>query len=176
MGPGEPHPMIVKIGEALQFFRENSWRSILARLNTRDTHPFIQFIKYGICGVGSLTITTAIFVALSKWGAFPALDSSLPNEVRALNSTYNNIISFFFGNIFAYVSNSLWVFTPGRHHRVLEFFYFSAVSTVGFVIGLLAGPLLIRMYGISTLVAQLLLIVSSTMVNFICRKFFVFKG
>ena len=176
MVPGEPHPMIVKIGEALQFFRENSWRSILARLNTRDTHPFIQFIKYGICGVGSLTITTAIFVALSKWGAFPALDSSLPNEVRALNSTYNNIISFFFGNIFAYVSNSLWVFTPGRHHRVLEFFYFSAVSTVGFVIGLLAGPLLIRMYGISTLVAQLMLIISSTLVNFLCRKFFVFKG
>ena len=168
--------MIVKIGEALQFFRENSWRNILVRLNTRDTHPFIQFIKYGICGVGSLTITTLIFVALSKWGAFPALDISLPNEVRALNSTYNNLIAFFFGNIFAYVTNSLWVFTPGRHHRVLEFIYFSAVSTTGFTIGLLSGPLLIKMYGISTFFAQLLLIVSSTLVNFVCRKFFVFKG
>ncbi|MBB5030694.1 GtrA family protein [Prosthecobacter vanneervenii] len=167
---------MTKIGEALQFFRENSWRSILARLNSRDTHPFIQFIKYTICGVGSLTVTTAIFVALSKWGMFPALDSSLPNEVRALNSTYNNLISFFFGNIFAYVTNSLWVFTPGRHHRVLEFIYFTAVSTTGFTIGLLSGPLLIKMYGISTLAAQLLLIVSSTMVNFVCRKFFVFKG
>ena len=165
-----------KISEALLFFRENNWRSILARLNTRDTHPLIQFIKYGICGVGSLSLTTAIFVGLSKWGMYPALDSSLPNEVRALDSTYNNLIAFFFGNIFAYVSNSLWVFTPGRHHRVLEFLYFTAVSTVGFTIGLLAGPLLIKMYGISTLVAQLLLIVSSTMVNFICRKFFVFKG
>lgn len=167
---------MTKIGEALQFFRENDWRSILARLNSRDTHPLIQFIKYTICGVGSLTVTTAIFVALSKWGMFPALDNSLPNEVRALNSTYNNIISFFFGNIFAYVTNSLWVFTPGRHHRVLEFIYFTAVSTTGFTIGLLSGPLLIKMYGISTLSAQLLLIVSSTMVNFVCRKFFVFKG
>ncbi|MDB6006767.1 MAG: hypothetical protein JWR15_3754 [Prosthecobacter sp.] len=169
--------MMSKIGEALQFFRENDWRAIWRRLNTRDTHPLIQFIKYGICGIGSLTITTAIFVSLSKWGMFPALVSSgVPDEVRALNSTYNNLISFFFGNIFAYVTNSLWVFTPGRHHRVLEFFYFSAVSTVGFSIGLLAGPLLIKMYGISTFVAQLLLIVSSTVVNFLCRKFFVFKG
>ncbi len=167
---------MTKIGEALQFFRDNDWRSIIARLNSRDTHPLIQFIKYTICGVGSLTVTTVIFVALSKWGMFPALDSSLPNEVRALNSTYNNLISFFFGNIFAYVTNSMWVFTPGRHHRVLEFIYFTAVSTTGFTIGLLSGPLLIKMYGISTLVAQLLLIVSSTMVNFVCRKFFVFKG
>ncbi len=169
--------MMSKIGEALLFFRENSWRSILVRLNTRDTHPLIQFIKYGICGIGSLTITTAIFYALSRWGMYPALVSSgVSDQVRGLNSIYNNIIAFFFGNIFAYVTNSLWVFTPGRHHRVLEFFYFSAVSSVGFAIGLLAGPALIQKYGISTLAAQLLLIISSTMVNFICRKFFVFKG
>jgi putative flippase GtrA len=166
-----------KISEALLFFRENNWRSILARLNTRDTDPLIQFIKYGICGVGSLTFTSVIVYALSKWGAYPALSSiGLTDEVRALNLTYNNIIAFFFGNLFAYVTNSLWVFTPGRHHRVLEFFYFSVVSSVGFAIGLLAGPALIRMYGISTLSAQLLLIVSSTLVNFVCRKFFVFKG
>ncbi len=169
--------MMSKIGEALHFFRENDWRTIVARLNTRDTDPLVQFIKYGICGIGSLTLTTAIFYCLSRWGMFPALISSgVSDEVRALNSTYNNTIAFFFGNIFAYVTNSLWVFIPGRHHRVLEFFYFSAVSTVGFTIGLLAGPLLIRMYGVSTLVSQLMLIVASTLVNFICRKFFVFKG
>lgn len=168
--------MISKIGEALQFIWQNDWRVILARLNTRSTHPAIQFIKYGICGVGSLALTTLIWWALSKWGRYPALEVGMPNELRAVNTTYNNIIAFFFGNIFAYVSNSLWVFTPGRHHRVLEFIYFSAVSSTGFAIGLLTGPLLIKMYGISTFAAQLLLIVSSTLVNFICRKFFVFKG
>lgn len=168
--------MMSKIGEAFLFFRENDWRSILTRLNTRDTHPAIQFLKYGICGIGSLTLTTAIFWAISKWGKYHALDASLPNDVRALYSIYNNIIAFFFGNIFAYVTNSMWVFTPGRHHRVLEFIYFSAVSSTGFAIGLLAGPYLIKMYGISTVAAQLLLIVASTLVNFICRKLFVFKG
>ena len=167
--------MISKVAEALQFFRENDWRTILVRMNARDTHPLIQFIKYGICGVGSLIIGQGIWLALSIW-LFPALDSELPREVRALNSTYNNLIAFFFGNLFAYVTNSLWVFTPGRHHRVLEFFYFTLVSLLGFVIGLSAGPLLIKMYGIHTLLAQLLLIFSSVLVNYVCRKFFVFKG
>ncbi|MCX6850219.1 MAG: GtrA family protein [Verrucomicrobia bacterium] len=166
-----------KIGEALLFFRENDWRSILVRLNTRDTHPLIQFIKYGICGVGSLAVTSLVFWPLCAWGKFPALESAgLTNEVRALNVTYNKSIAFFFGNIFAYVSNSMWVFTTGRHHRVLEFIYFSAVSTTGFVISLLAGPLLIKIYGISTFASFLLEIVASVLVNYVCRKFFVFKG
>ncbi|MFC5455722.1 GtrA family protein [Prosthecobacter fluviatilis] len=169
--------MMSKIGEALSFFRENDWRAIWARLNIRDTDPLVQFIKYGICGIGSLTITQVIFYSLSRWGMYPALvDSGVTDAVRAVNSIYNNIIAFFFGNIFAYVTNSLWVFTPGRHHRVLEFIYFSTISSIGFGIGLVSGPYLIKWYGISTFVAQLLLIVSSTLVNFICRKFFVFKG
>lgn len=160
--------------EICQFFRENDWRTLLTRLNARDTHPLVQFIKYGICGVGSLIVGQTIWFMLSAW-VWPALDSDLPKEVRALHSTYNNIIAFFFGNLFAYITNSLWVFTPGRHHRVLEFIYFSLISTLGFVIGLAAGPMLIQIYGIHTLVAQLALVIVSALVNFVCRKFFVFK-
>lgn len=166
--------MPLNLSEMRQFCRENDWRTLLSRLNARDTHPFVQFIKYGICGVGSLIVGQTIWFMLSAW-VWPALDSDLPKEVRALHSTYNNIIAFFFGNLFAYFTNSLWVFTPGRHHRVMEFIYFSLISTLGFVIGLAAGPMLIQMYGIDTLVAQLALVVASAMVNFVCRKFFVFK-
>jgi putative flippase GtrA len=167
--------MLQTLAETRQFFRENDWHTIFARMNARDTHPVIQFIKYGICGVGSLIVGQSIWLALSIW-AWPALDSELPKEVRALHSTYNNLISFFFGNLFAYFTNSKWVFTPGRHHRLLEFFYFTLISTVAFVIGLSTGPMLIQMYGISTLLAQLLMLVSSVLVNFVCRKFFVFKN
>ncbi len=167
--------MIPSLTDTRRFFRENDWRTILARMNARDTHPLIQFMKYGICGVGSLIVSQGIWLALSVW-VWPALEPDLPKEVRALHSTYNNVIAFVFGNLFAYITNSLWVFTPGRHHRVLEFFYFTLVSTVAFVIGLAVGPMLIQMYGIHTLLAQLLMIISSVMVNFVCRKFFVFKG
>lgn len=167
--------MLQTLADTRRFFQDNDWRTIIRRMNARDTHPVIQFMKYGICGVGSLIVGQSIWLALSVW-VWPALDPDLPKEVRALHSTYNNVISFFFGNLFAYITNSLWVFTPGRHPRVLEFFYFTLVSTVAFVIGLAVGPMLIRVYGISTLLAQLLLVASSVMVNYICRKFFVFKG
>ncbi|HBJ84351.1 MAG: GtrA family protein [Prosthecobacter sp.] len=167
--------MLQTLADTRRFFQDNDWRAIVRRMNARDTHPVIQFMKYGICGVGSLIVGQSIWLALSVW-AWPALDPDLPKEVRALHSTYNNVIAFFFGNLVAYITNSLWVFTPGRHHRVLEFFYFTLVSTVAFVIGLAVGPMLIRMYGISTLLAQLLLVASSVMVNYVCRKFFVFKG
>ena len=167
--------MLQTLASTRQFFRDNDWRTILARMNARDTHPLIQFMKYGICGVGSLIIGQGIWLALSIW-VYPALDSGIPKEVRALHSTYNNMISFFFGNLFAYVTNSLWVFTPGRHHRVMEFIYFTLISTLGFVIGLSFGPLLIQIYGINTLLAQLMTVFSSVLVNYVCRKFFVFKG
>ena len=62
------------------------------------------------------------------------------------------------------------------HHRVMEFFYFTVVSSVGFLAGLFAGPMFIRLYGIGTWTAQGMMIVASTLVNFVCRKFFVFKG
>ncbi len=167
--------MFSKIAEALQFFREHDWRTILIHLSRREAHPLIQFIKYGICGVGSLIIGQSLWLVLSIW-LFPALDSDLPKAVRALHSTYNNIIAFFFGNLFAYATNALWVFTPGRHHRILEFFYFTLASTLGLVIGLSVGPLLIQMYGIHTVTAQLSMVFSSVMVNYACRKFFIFKG
>ena len=167
--------MTSKIGEALLFFRQNNWRTILARMNARDTHPLIQFIKYGICGVGALIVHQLIWGGCSVW-LYPAIDSAIPQDVRALNTTYNNAIAFLFSNAFAYITNSLWVFTPGRHHRVKEFLYFTLVSTIGFVVGLAAGPYLIHKFGINTIVAQGSLVVASVMVNFVCRKFFVFKN
>lgn len=166
--------MISKVAEALSFFRENDWRSILARLNARDTHPVLQFIKYGICGVGALVLHQSIWGGCSEW-LYPALDSGIPKGIRALHSVYNNVIAFCFSNLFAYFTNVMWVFTPGRHSRIKEFFYFTLAGSVGFVVGLFAGPFLIHKYGINTVVAQGALVVASVMVNFVCRKFFVFK-
>jgi len=167
--------MTYLLADARRFFSENDWRTILARMNARDTHPMIQFIKYGICGVGALIVHQTIWGLCSVYW-LPAIDSSIPQEVRALNSTYNNAIAFCFSTIFAYITNVLWVFTPGRHGRVKEFFYFTLAGTVGFVAGIVAGPLLIHKYGVNTVVAQGSLVIASVMVNFVCRKFFVFKG
>jgi putative flippase GtrA len=167
--------MLQQLADARRFFQNNDWRTILARMNARDTHPLIQFMKYGICGVGALIVHQVIWGTCTMW-LFPAFGDDIPQDVRALNTTYANMVAFFFSNVFAYVTNSMWVFTPGRHHRVKEFFYFTLVSTLGFTAGLVAGPYLIHKYGISTLLAQLLMVFASVMVNFVCRKFFVFKS
>ena len=50
--------MTYLLADARRFFSENDWRTILARMNARDTHPMIQFIKYGISADG-----TRVYVA-----------------------------------------------------------------------------------------------------------------
>lgn len=166
---------MMSLTETRRFFQENDWRTILERMNARDTHPLIQFIKYVVCGFGAFFFSQIIWLALSIW-VWPSLSSDIPQDVRALNSAYSNTVAFIFGNFFAYYTNSKWVFTPGRHGRLVEFLLFTAISSVSFFVGLMAGPYLIHRYGISTLLAQLFNQVTSVMVNFICRKFVVFKN
>ncbi|MBL9183440.1 MAG: GtrA family protein [Verrucomicrobiaceae bacterium] len=167
--------MMQQLAGARRFFSENDWSTILARIHARDTHPMIQFIKYGICGVGALIVHQTIWALCSAW-YFPAIDSSLPPDVRALHSLYNNGIASIFSNVFAYLTNVLWVFQRGRHHWMKEFFYFSVVAYISLAMGLAAGPLLIHKYGINTILAQAILVFVSVMVNFVCRKLFVFKA
>ena len=49
------------------------------------------------------------------------------------------------------------------------------VAAIGHFAGILAGPFLIQRFGIPTLAAQLSLIITSALVNFLCRKFIVFE-
>lgn len=165
--------MMQQLAGARRFFSENDWSTILARIHARDTHPMIQFIKYGICGVGALIVHQTIWALCSAW-LFPAMEGK--DEVRALHTIYNNGIASIFSNVFAYLTNVLWVFQRGRHHWVKEFFYFSVVAYISLAMGLAAGPLLIFKYGINTFVAQAILVFVSVMVNFVCRKLFVFKA
>jgi putative flippase GtrA len=141
----------------------------------RDTHPALQFLKYGFCGAGAFVTHQLVWLACATW-VFPALSSDLPDETRALNSTLSNGIAFVFSNTFAYVTNVLWVFTSGRHSRLWEFLYFTMVSSISFAGGLAAGPVLIALLGINSFVAQFTMAFTAAMINFICRKFFVFKG
>ena len=90
-------------------------------------------------------------------------------------AVYANIAAFPISNTFAYVSNALWVFTGGRHHRIKEFLLFNLVSAISFSFGLVAGPQLIKWFGVSTHLAQASFVVTSATVNFFIRKFFIFQ-
>ncbi len=98
------------------------------------------------------------------------------DDIRAQNLFINSSIAFFIANIVAYITNILFVFHTGRHHPVLEFLYFTGVSAIAFAISLMAGPWLVHSYGLPTNVAMLTNVVASALLNFVFRKFFVFKN
>lgn len=163
-----------QLQSALQFIKSNDWRTVLAHVNSRDAHPMLQFIKYGICGLGAFITHQLIWLGLSL-RFFPSIDSSLPDSTRALNSTISNSIAVVFSTAVAYVTNVLWVFKSGRHSRTVEIASFFSIGVISFAGGLMAGPWLIKTFGLNTLVAQLSMAVTSVLINFVCRKFFIFK-
>jgi putative flippase GtrA len=169
------------IKQAWQFYHANDLKTVLAAIHSKDAHPAVQFMKYAICGGAATVASMGTWLVLCLT-VFPAMDwmkidgEPISDGLRARNSTISNIIGWVFGNIVAYLTNVLWVFKDGRHSRWFEFFFFSAISAVATLAGLAAGPLLIELFGIPTLLSQGTLVITAVLVNYACRKFFIFHG
>lgn len=173
--------MMQQLADARRFFRDNDWRTILVRMNARDTHPMIQFIKYGICGVAAtLAHNGLLLIITSTW--LPAAQGMLVNGIpldevtRVFNLKLGNALAFPAGLLVAYLTNVLWVFTTGRHSRIKEFALFTITAAIGFFPALFAVEGLAGYLGLSSTVAQLGFIITSVAVNFACRKFIIFKS
>lgn len=164
--------IIPSIKDAFTFVRQNGlWKS----LHMKEAPWMIQFGKYGACGALATIIHNVLFFWLSA-KVILALDSAgLENSVRAWRIVINNLLAFIPGNIFAYLANLAFVFTGGRHHRLLEFLFFTLVNLVAML------PALVLAWsaansGAETPYAQVIFIICAALMNFLCRKFFVFKG
>ena len=173
--------MTSAITEAFQFVFRNDIKTICTRIRARDVPPLIQFGVYGLCGV----LATVVFVSLTvflSYKVYPAMDSMIvdgrpiTDALRAHNLLINNTIAFAVANVVAYITNIFLVFKTGRHHPVMEFLYFTAGSTVAFLISQFAGPWLVHHYGLPTVIAIITNIAASVLLNFAIRKFFVFKA
>ena len=197
--------MTAALSESIAFFRENDLKTILARIRARDVPGLVQFGLYSLCGGFATATFLVVVVALSKtvipaysdmkvatdplvhflgyslfWpapssGAFIILDHDHDN-IRALNLFVNNCIGFSLANVVGYISNILIVFKTGKHHPVMEFIYFTVVSGTAFLISQIAGPWLVKEWGVPTNIAILTNLLTAMMLNFAGRKFFVFKG
>jgi putative flippase GtrA len=169
------------IKEAWQYYRENDLKTIVMAVHSKDAHPVIQFFKYAMCGAAATIASMGTWIILCLT-IFPAMDwmkidgEPISDSLRARNSTISNIIGWVLGNFVAYLTNVIWVFKDGRHSRWFEFFFFSFISGIATLAGLAAGPLLIQLFGISTLLSQGTLMITAVLVNYVCRKFFIFKG
>jgi len=153
-----------------------------------DAHPAVQFIKYGISG-GLATAVHIITFFLCGYFLLPCLSQNditvkllgltvpaISESVRAWHAGVCNALAFSVSNTFCYFLNRLFVFKPGRHHWVVEFLLFFAVSGISMVIGTAIQTFLITHQGMQTTLAFGANIICALLINYAMRKFVIFKG
>jgi putative flippase GtrA len=159
----------------INYLRQNDLSTILKKLNSRDTHPVIQFIKYGICGVSALVLHIVLY-SLLVWKFWPHLaDPAMDPWRKALDSFAPTGLVLIATNTLVYFLNTRWVFTPGRHSPVVEFVLFTLVNIPGAVAGALGQAALIRFLNWHPLLAMLGFLIPNILINYVCRKFIIFK-
>ncbi len=161
-----------------------AWRRFLSH----DSGPFAQFVKYGAIGVASTIVQMVVFYFLASticmclgpddWAVkllgLPAVD--VPHAIRGFRFAVDTALGFTVANVFCWLMNRAFVFRPGKFAWYKEFamFFGAAACAMGLATGL--SWLLINFLGLQTTIAMLIEVVVSFLVNFIARKFFIFKG
>ena len=163
-------------------------RSFLDQFKGHNHGPFVQFIKYGIAGSLSSGVHIVAFYIMAAYVLpaltaddkavtllnFPATD--VDEETRARLAALDNLIAFCFSNGVAYLINIKWVFMPGRHRRSVEMLMFFAVSGTSIAVGSGIVWGMIRWFSATSTTAFAANIVASVMINYVMRKYVIFKG
>ncbi len=150
---------------------------------------FIQFVKYGISGAAATAVHLLMFYVMALW-VLPALTGEDPmfrlmgmgtpaavsDALRAKRAAIDTGVAFMFSNLTAYILNVTWVFKRGRHHWMVEIAMFYVVSGISLLLGTLMQTWLIVHWGISTTTAFGTNMIASLAINFVVRKFVIFKG
>ena len=147
-----------------------------------------QIAKYGAIGVLA-TIVNVIVAELCAAYVWPCLSptdpfvrflgfasSSVPDAERARLAVLCNFVGFFVANVICWILNRKFVFKPGRHHWVMEWLYFLAGSGFAIACGSVAIWCFVRFLGMQTTYSFAINVLVSVAINFVVRKFFVFKG
>lgn len=161
---------------------------LLQQFLQRDAGPIVQFIKYAIAGGVATAVDIMVFYFVA-WKIIPALREDDPlvtrlklkvhavtEEQRSRRFIYVTLVAFMFSNLTAYLINVLWVFEPGRHAWYIELLLFYAVSGASIFIGTAIGWVMIKWFHLSTTASYISKMIASLLINFVCRKFIVFKG
>lgn len=163
--------MIVReITTAWTFFREQGFQKTLL---AREAPFLIQFGKYGVCGV--LAVITLSSVIVLGESLFPQhFSSDIAANTIAWNTVFLHFIAFIPSNFVAYALNRWLVFTPGRHSMKQELSLFTIISFLSFAVGEIVPFWLISNHEAPRIVIHSSFILTSALVNFASRKFFVF--
>lgn len=162
--------------------------SLIQQFLSRDAGPFVQFIKYALAGGIATAVDIAVFY-LVAWKFIPALREDDPvvkrlgmkvkpvtEAQRSARFVYVTLIAFLFSNLTAYLINIAWVFESGKHAWWIELLLFYAVSGISIFIGAGIGWVMIKWFHLSTTASYASKMIASLLINFVCRKFIIFKG
>lgn len=147
-----------------------------------------QIFKYGVIGALATVINIVVAEVFAAY-VWPCLgpddvfvkylgfaSAAVSDAERALLAVYCNLVGFFVANVICWLLNRRFVFTPGRHRWYVEYAIFLAGSGFAIVCGSAAIWLLVRYQGMQTTWSFGINVLVSVAVNFVVRKFFVFKG
>lgn len=147
-----------------------------------------QIFKYGVIGVLATVINIVVAEVFAAY-VWPCLgpddvfvkylgfaSAAVSDAERALLAVYCNLVGFFVANVICWLLNRRFVFTPGRHRWYVEYAIFLAGSGFAIACGSVAIWLLVRYRGMQTTWSFGINVLVSVAVNFVVRKFFVFKG
>ena len=166
---------------------------MIRKLLSPDAGPFWQFVKYGVVGVAATIIQTIIFYLGAcllfeclAAGDFAVVYLGFPEAkftglepwyaTRGVLASVNTAIGFVFANIFCWLMNRRFVFKAGKYSWQKELVLFFSVSALATVFALWIMKFLIDTMGVSTSFALVVEVISSFLINFVIRKFFIFKG
>jgi len=141
---------------------------------SKEAHPFLQFCKYGFAGGIATVFSVSIFAALNET-VLPSKEG-LPTELRGRNFVLAQLPAFAVANLVAYYANIKLVFKGGKFGFWHEFGMFTVVSFIGFVPAIVIGYLLITGIDLNEYYAYLVSAITSLIVNYTTRKFFIFHG
>ena len=161
----------------------------LRKILSHDSGPFWQFVKYGVIGVLSTAVQTGVFYALATtallclkaddWAVrcFGFAEAcGITDGVRSFRFAAATSAGFVVANVFCWLMNRWFVFRPGKFRWYAEFGMFFGAATFATAVALAVSSALIRWYGIMTTAAVAVEVLTSFLVNFFVRKFFIFKG
>ena len=153
---------------------------------------FGQIVRYAFVGVIATAVNLVIAEIcaahvwpcltqddlLVKLGVFGLSDATfvITDATRAVRAVYCNLVGFFVANLVCWILNRKFVFTPGRHGWLVEYALFLAGSGFAIACGSAAIWAFVKFYGMQTSWSFVVNVVVSVAVNFVVRKFFVFKG
>ena len=100
----------------------------------------------------------------------------LSTQELVKNTNIVNTIAFIPCCLVAYFTNRAFVFNAGRHPAWFEFMSFVMITTLSYICGLMGTAYVLKTFEVSSLVGNLAFGIPSALVNFVCRKLFIFKN